>query len=167
MINLFNILCFLHPRLPIQSMHHPLRTGGCLIAVSNAFAPTDISLDFSEPYKSVPIDLHEVGASQENVAEGTMFRQVLRLETPVPLQDHVHTIGDFSAGLPSNQWKVVEARVFPPQGCTLVDPEDAGAEFAGLHTQAGFEDHPLLFSQRTHRRLQYVKLCLIAEKKAS
>ncbi len=164
-VNLFNILCFRHPRLPIQSMHHPLRAGGSLIAVSNAFAPADISLDPTEPDRSVDIDLHEVGASQENVVEGTMFRQVLRLEKPVPLQDHVHTIRDFSAALPDDQWKVVEARLFPPQGCTLVDPEDAGAEFAGLHTQAGFEEYPLVFSQRTHERLQYVKLCLVAEKK--
>jgi len=164
-INLFNILCFSHPDIPFEHMHSPLHVGGKLIAVSNAFAPSNIKLDASQPSKGLPIDLHTIGASQPPVRGGMVFRQVLDLEQPVPLQDHVHTIGDFALALPEQRWAIESAIMFPPEGCTLIDPEDTHSEHSALHHEPRFESPHPVYSPRGEIRMQYIKLCLIAEKR--
>jgi len=168
-VNLFNVLCFDNPAEPIGDMRTVLKPGAPLVIVSNAFVDARIPLKADDPYRSVPVDIHAAENGQE-VESGTVFRQVLHLvddqgqPSPLALQDHIHTLGDYSRALPKDQWTIRSAEVFPPQGCTLIDPQGT-SPYLELFNRPEFQKNPrLIHSGIQDARLQYGKICIVAER---
>lgn len=168
-VNLFNVLCFDNPAEPIRDMREVIKPQAPLIIVSNAFVNADLPLDSKAPLASVPVDIHSAENGQ-SVEPGTVFRQVLHLvddqgkPSPLALQDHIHTLGDYSQALPPDQWTIRTAEVFPPQGCTLIDP-NADSPYLELFNRPEFNATARpIHSHSRDARLQYGKICIIAER---
>ena len=165
--SIFNVVCFSHPREPIESMAHGVLPGGRLVMVTNAFVPSGLSLDAQCPNAAVDIDLHDPVLHRETLAPGTVFQQVLHLQNDdglpfdLPLQDHAHPIDSFIPPL-SDAWELETVQLFPPQGCTLVDPQAPG-KYEGAHRHFG--NHHPVFSPLANKRMQYAKLCLVARRR--
>jgi SAM-dependent methyltransferase len=168
-LSFFNIVCFPDPLEPTAAMAHAVRPGGKLVVISNVFVPSDLPLEWNNPGGSAMDinDLHHPYLNRYPMPDDLVFRQVLHLRGKdgepfdLPIQDHVHTLGAFSEALKKG-WKVEQATVAPPQLCTLVDPRNPG-RFAGMHDTGFAQDHPI-YSPSQDGRLQYAKLCLIAER---
>ena len=165
--NLFNVICFPAPHKPINAMHSGLKAGGKMVVTTNTFVPKSLDLSSRNFDDSMEVDLHDLAAYCPDVNPGVVFRQVLHLKDddgehlPLPLEDNVHSMQQIANALSDDAWSMVEARLFRPQGCTHIDPDEPGP-FEGLHDDIP-KDHPILIPGNG-AGLEYAKLCFVAEK---
>jgi SAM-dependent methyltransferase len=167
-LSAFNIVCFEDVAFPLESMHRCLRPGGRLVAISNIWVPREVAPEAGNYAAARAIELRSAArAFPDDLATGLRFRLVLALRSPqgdlyaYPLLDHVHTLGAYARALDPARWQVEEMLLYPPEGCTVVDPE-VPSPCSDLYS--GSMEHDV-HSPRRDPRFSFAKLCLVAVKR--
>ena len=120
-INSFNAICFSHPRLAVNAVRQGLRVGGNLYFTSNVVVPTEV---LPPQWTALECDMFAPEFASR-VPDADVFRLVLHSPTgPVPIEDHLHTLRMMAEAFAPDEWTVLEALLFPPEGCEHVHPSD-------------------------------------------
>jgi SAM-dependent methyltransferase len=167
-LSAFNIVCFEDVASPLESMHRCLRPGGRLVAISNIWVPREVAPEAGNFAAARAVELHSAArAYPDDLAPGLRFALVLALRSPqgqlhpFPLLDHLHTLGAYARALDPARWRVEETLLYPPEGCTVVDPEVPSPHSHLYSGSAGQDAH----SPQRDPRFSFAKLCLVAVKR--
>ena len=117
----FNAVCFRRPATPVDAIAACLRSDGALYFVSNVIVPSRM-LEFGSHKQMLSLHEHLSASTPRQ----SMFRHVLHTQSgPVPLEDHIHTLPMLAAAFDPNRWRIVEACLFPAEGCEHLHPSDS------------------------------------------